>query len=95
VTLAQALKLALEQIGMTYWVEDDGLVVISAADSKRAEESPDSDLEILEQIQHLRDEIAALRLETAAMRGALPQRSMSAGGMAGVPIGPEKPGEFE
>jgi hypothetical protein len=95
VTLAQGLKLALNQIGMTYWVEDDGLVVVSAADSKRAEESRDSDLDILEQIQHLRDEIAALRLETAAMRGALPEQLFRSGGMAGVPIGPEGPGDFK
>jgi hypothetical protein len=95
VTLAQGLELGLSQLGMTYWVEDDGLVVISAAYSKQAEESRDSDLDILEQIQHLRDEIAALRLETAAMRGALPEQSFRRGGMAGVPIGPEGPRDFK
>jgi len=95
VTLAQALKTALNQIGMIYWVEDDGLVVISAADSQQAEESRSSDLEILELIQHLRDEIAALRLETAAMRGTLPQRPVGVGGMAGVPIKPETPRKFK
>jgi hypothetical protein len=48
------------------------LIVISAGLARESKNTADADLEILEQIQHLRDEVAAMRLEMAAARGIPP-----------------------
>jgi hypothetical protein len=70
--LAQSLELVLGQLGLAYWVEENGLIVISAGLARESKNAADADLEILEQIQHLRDEVAAMRLEMAAARGIPP-----------------------
>jgi len=69
VPLAQSLELVLGQLGLAYWVEENGLLVISAGLSRDSKNTADADLEMLEQIKHLRDEVAAMRLELAAERG--------------------------
>lgn len=81
VPLSQSLELGLSELGLGYRVEENGLIVVSALLSR--ERNPvDADLEMLEQIQHLRDEVAALRLELAATRGGM-LVPISKGGIAG------------
>jgi hypothetical protein len=71
--LAQSLELVLGQLGLAYWVEENGLIVISAGLSRESKNPADADLEILEQVKHLRDEVSAMRLEMALDRGIPPR----------------------
>jgi hypothetical protein len=71
VPLSKSLELVLGQLGLAYWVEENGLLVISADSSRDTKRPVDGDLEMLEQIKHLRDEVAAMRLEMAAARGGM------------------------
>jgi len=62
ITLASSLKLVLKQIGLAYYVQPDGLLVITS----------ESDEEIPSEAQSkILDELSALRLEVAALRREL------------------------
>lgn len=82
VPLSKSLELVLDQLGLAYWVEENGLLIISADLPRDTKRPVDGDLEILEQIKHLRDEVAAMRLEMAATRGGMhvPIRNGGVGG---------------
>jgi hypothetical protein len=69
VPLATTLDLVVRQLGLTYTVTQDGLVVIS---SENDESKPLSDPypTMLNQLTDLRTEVAALRRELAEMRRA-------------------------
>jgi len=61
------LQLALKQLGLTYFVQKDGILVIVANGSSH-EEMADPTLHILNTLTQLRGEINQLKLELAAAR---------------------------
>ncbi len=73
IPLATSLKLALRQLGLDFWVNPDGLLIITYAE---AEDIPvDSGKLMLEGLIALRHEVRALRNEVRFSRGveSLPQ----------------------
>jgi hypothetical protein len=66
IPLASSLKLVLGQLGLLYFVDKDGLLVIKCETSDDAPKEPGP--LILDNLSELRAEVAALRWEVAALR---------------------------
>ena len=86
IPLATSLKLALAQLNLAYWVNPDGLLIITAS---IAEDMPaDVDTKILSTLSALRREVSMLRAEVGLLRG-VPRVPMmgSVGGSMGGSVG--------
>ena len=75
IPLATSLELMLKQLGLTYYVHKDGLLVITSRDSTEIPSEPSA--LILDRLEALQKEVAALR--AAVLRGQ-PAAAPAAGG---------------
>jgi hypothetical protein len=86
VPLEVSMRLMLKQLGLTYSVSKEGLVVITSEMTDDSEH--DAETLILDHLTSLRSEIAALRWEVAVLRtGSVPIRSGGMGGGMGGTMG--------
>jgi hypothetical protein len=86
--LETTLDLVLKQLDLTYWVNKDGLLIITAASDELVTPST-LDREILSTLSSLRSEVHALRAEVRSLRrGGVPEARPNGvaggGGMGGV-----------
>lgn len=90
--VAAALKLMLDSLGLVFTVDRDGLIIITSPESAYLT-SNNADALILSAIEHLRDEVAALRWEVASLRTGTPVPKIQgpgfmSGGLLSVPPAP-------
>jgi hypothetical protein len=85
--LETTLALLLKQLGLTYWVNKDGLVIITAESDDLV--TPSSlDHEILSNLAALRSEVRALRFEVQSLRrGGVPEDRESSRPPSGIAPG--------
>jgi hypothetical protein len=77
ISLATSLKLALDQIGLAFWIHPDGLLVIT---NKESEDIPvEAENLILKEVKTLREEVKTLREEIRFSRGMAGGSGMSSG----------------
>jgi hypothetical protein len=90
IPLASSLDLLLKQLGLTFTVHDDGLVVISS-ETLLGGSVTDSNALMLDTLSKLNAEVSALRWEVAALRTGkgfvAPPRRTVFGGMSGGMVG--------
>jgi hypothetical protein len=85
--LATTLSLLLKQIGLTYYVQKDGLLVITS-ESGQSTVLSDPLPTLLDHLVKLRSEVAALRAEVSTLRGGGPLGGRNASGMSGPDVHP-------
>lgn len=68
VPIGRGLALLLRQVDLAYFVQDDGIVVITAVDGARNERYEPMPL-LLDEVRALREEVAKLRYEVRTIKG--------------------------